>query len=392
MSVDDSMRAFGRVAAAMQDQVRPGRRAQARAGVLMRASRHRRRRRVAWRPVGWVGLGFATAAAAAVLLVGLRPQSSVEVTPVEPPAIAAERSHFVAPPEGSLVLHMADGSSFELQPQGRAHVASRASGRRHVVLDEGSARVDAHAGDGEGLSFEAGPYRVETDTGRLDLRWQPVAHTLIVSVVAGDATVTGPGLSSSVRVVRGERIELGPSTGRSPGAADAALSPEAVSSAADASAADAALGEPDEDDQPSSATRRSRGSSRLGGSSPRSSGWRALADQGEYRAAIEAAQAEGFDTLCRTLPADALLKLADAARYARRLALARQALGAVRRRFAGRDAAALAAFDLGRLDAHDCSRAQRWFRVYLSERPGGDLAEVAAARVEECERRSPADR
>ena len=138
---------------------------------------------------------------------------------------------------------------------------------------------------------------------------------------------------------------------------------------------------------PAPATASPRRSGRTKGS-PRSPtkatpDWRALAQSGEHTQALAAAEAVGFSKLCGSLSASALLELADVARYARRKARAREALQSIRRRFPGTDAAATAAFDLGRLAAR-CAGAPKWFRTYLEERPQGSMAEAARQRLGEC--------
>ncbi|HTJ80753.1 MAG TPA: hypothetical protein VL400_03490, partial [Polyangiaceae bacterium] len=58
-----------------------------------------------------------------------------------------------------------------------------------------------------------------------------------------------------------------------------------------------------------------------------------------------------------------------------------------RRRFPGTDAAAVAAYHLGRMafdGAHAWAEAERWFGVYLAESPGGALAPEALGRSMEC--------
>jgi hypothetical protein len=119
--------------------------------------------------------------------------------------------------------------------------------------------------------------------------------------------------------------------------------------------------------------------------------WRDAAREGSYADAIAAAEAVGFAGLCASLDPTALLELADAGRYAGRDDRARQALRVLRRRFPGTDAAAAAAFDLGRLGARDaarCGDASQWFRVYLDERPRGSMSEAARQRIDECAERS----
>ena len=78
-----------------------------------------------------------------------------------------------------------------------------------------------------------------------------------------------------------------------------------------------------------------------------------------------------------------LLALADAARYRRRTGLARSALLAERRRFAGSPSALDAAFLLGRLEESrqgQMVEAVRWYDTYLSGAPSGSYASEALGR------------
>ncbi len=114
--------------------------------------------------------------------------------------------------------------------------------------------------------------------------------------------------------------------------------------------------------------------------------WRDLAASGQYRAALEQAENDGFEGLCEKSNLSDLLALSEAARFAGRVDRARLALTALRDRFSGQAAASVATFTLGRL-AFDSSRdylgAARWFRVYLSEQPKGSLAREAEGRLVE---------
>ena len=74
-----------------------------------------------------------------------------------------------------------------------------------------------------------------------------------------------------------------------------------------------------------------------------------LARRGAHTEALMAAEANGFSSTCDELSAPELLLLADAARYAGRFDRANEALGVTRRRFPSTEAAATAAFELGRI-------------------------------------------
>ena len=75
--------------------------------------------------------------------------------------------------------------------------------------------------------------------------------------------------------------------------------------------------------------------------------------------------------------------LADAARYARRIGIARTALLALRERFAASPPAREAAFLLGRLDenAGAAVEARGWYESYLKEEPSGHYASQAQGRL-----------
>jgi hypothetical protein len=112
--------------------------------------------------------------------------------------------------------------------------------------------------------------------------------------------------------------------------------------------------------------------------------WKEAFQRGDHEAAVAEAEATGdIAALLRALPQDDLQHLADAARYARRVKLARLALKTMRDRFPGTVHARTAAFVLGRVaeeQVRDHREAARWFETYLREDPDGDLAEEALGR------------
>jgi hypothetical protein len=117
--------------------------------------------------------------------------------------------------------------------------------------------------------------------------------------------------------------------------------------------------------------------------------WRDLAARGKYNDALAAAERAGFAQELDRASSPDLAALADAARYAARPALARQALLAQRRRFGARGSSA---FLLGKIaaDQQGGADAVRWFETYLREEPGGALAEQALGRILELQKGNPA--
>jgi TolA-binding protein len=111
--------------------------------------------------------------------------------------------------------------------------------------------------------------------------------------------------------------------------------------------------------------------------------WSDLIAKGDFPAVVQDAERRGLDvTLARGSALD-LITLADAARYTRKYETARQALLALRARFAGSDRAKDAAFFLGRLSevgAASSDAALTWYDTYLAEASRGPYASEALGR------------
>ena len=95
----------------------------------------------------------------------------------------------------------------------------------------------------------------------------------------------------------------------------------------------------------------------------------------------------GFGRVLSDSSASDLMLLADSARYAGDIGHAKQALTAAR----ARGDRGRSAFLLGKIAADSSSspgEAVQWFETYLSEAPGGGLAEQALGRLIELYRRT----
>jgi len=105
-----------------------------------------------------------------------------------------------------------------------------------------------------------------------------------------------------------------------------------------------------------------------------------FAARGDYRSAYDAAERDGFESVCRRSTSAQLLSLAEASRFTGHVDRAESALRILRSRFAGTHDATLAAFQLGRIAGGGQPSAQ-WFRTYLREQRGGELAREATGRL-----------
>jgi hypothetical protein len=114
-----------------------------------------------------------------------------------------------------------------------------------------------------------------------------------------------------------------------------------------------------------------------------SASWSDLIAKGDFSAVVQDAERRGLDvTLARGSAVD-LITLADAARYTKQYETARQALLALRARFAGSERAKDAAFFLGRLSEvgpASSDAALTWYDTYLAEADRGPYASEALGR------------
>lgn len=263
-----------------------------------------------------------------------------------------------APPAGELPLSFSDGTRVVLAPSTRARVASISPKGARLLVESGRLHADVvHTGDAK-WAVEAGPFEVRVTGTSFDVTWDPKDESIVVALSEGSVFVTGCTLGEGKRVARGEQLRVSckqpaieSAKQFAPPSSDPAapsLTPEKLPDAPAVSAPKPVLSAP------------------------------APAAAPKTAAAAEPTAAE-------------LLAEADAARYAGEFARATDALLATRRRFGGTDAAAKAAFELGRI-AFDARRdfvsAGDWFDLYLRERPNGALAREALGRALEARHRT----
>ena len=372
---------------------RDGRHARMRAQVLARVAAPVAPSRPSW---VWPAAVGAVAIAVMVAWLDMRPRPlTFEVYPGG--TLDGAQAFVAATDDAPTLLRFSDGSAVELRATTRMRVTSVNAGETvaELALDAGALEIRL-APDGAGTwSIVAGPYHIKLTGAALEVAWDPETGRFALELARGTAHVSGPGIDGIDDVAVGERLVIMRRD-----------EPEVVASKPVPDEPPPIAMQPAEapvsrDDGPplprrEEARRRPAAATPHPATTPRVDGvddWRALARKGDHAGAFAAAEAVGFDRLYTTLDATALLELADVARYAGRTKRAREALEALRLRFAGTTAAATAAFDLGRLagsrDA-SCSEATRWFRTYLSERPAGAMAKAARARIDECAAREPA--
>ena len=284
-----------------------------------------------------------------------------------------------APRQEPLPIHFSDGTELMLMAGSRGRVAQTTPWGARVVLESGQASFSApHRKNGH-WEVSTGPFVVKVTGTRFFVGWDPASDIFELRVQQGRVTITGCVFGEVGRaVLAGETLR-----------ASCDASTFAIAKAGTSSRASRTTGQPEPSQPYRGAERREAPVGRkvrASASRPAVQNWRDLAGAGQYSAALEAAEAAGFERQCRTLNSADLTRLGDVARFAGRLDLARQAYEAVRSRFAGTDRAAIAAFTLGRM-AQDQQGAPgvaaRWYRTCLAEQPEGRLAREALGRLVE---------
>ncbi len=335
---------------------------------------------VPWR---WALGGLVGAACALAVFVSL-PDADPELPGVEQPALHAYAldggefefdQPFVAD-RLARQLQFDDSTSIALAAHSQLRVTDLRSNGATVQLAQGEVSLSVHHEDDTSWQVEAGPWSVHVTGTQFSVAWNPTTEHFRVAVIEGSVRVEGPKgdvakLGAGESLVR-ERSE--PSVVASQSAEVVGLEP--------ALAGEGDAGEVDELPEPLK-TKPSKLDSK-----PAPVGlldWHALADASQYAEAW-AALADyqgGMLGEADRVDANAMLDLADIARFTDHRGDAKRVLERLRERFAGSVQAGDAAFELGRIasDRGDDDQAASWFETYLDERPSGSLVNDALVRL-----------
>jgi hypothetical protein len=276
-------------------------------------------------------------------------------------------------------LAFSERTKVVLRQDSRGRVERVSPKGAHFLLERGAVHAEVvHRADTD-WRFLAGPFEVRVTGTALNVDWDPTREQFSVRVDNGAVVVHGPYLggeqmvragelcvvdvpSKSMRLVSGVDAE-GHETHAAEAPAPFASDPAAPQAHAATNSGPADLSHPAQ--------------------SVSAAGWGQLAEQGDYEGAYAAVQRSGAPSLYRLASADSLLELAKIGQLSGHRDMQREALLAVRRRFAGTHQGALAAYELGRTTP--AVEAAGWFEAYLAEQPNGALAREASGRLLEAE-------
>jgi hypothetical protein len=354
------------------------------------ARRHTERRR------RWLVAGGATSAMAiAAFLLAPRVMQRMHAGP---PALAVEVESGAIGPAGAIVargaepaaLHFGDGTVIRLGTETRGRLAEIDGHGAHVAIDNGSAHVSVvHKPQARWL-IDAGPYRITVHGTVFSASWNEAQQRLDVKMERGLVSVAGPVTNGPIAVRAGQALTVKLKRSQ---VLLRDLDRDEVVADVDADAngdtdADATVAAPTEEEgsAPIAAVAplpavRARVAAKVA-RTQRGRSWTAALSIGDFDTILDEAERD-IGRVLATRGTEDLAALADAARYRRHDDVARRALLAQRRRFAGSPRAADAAFFLGRLDENGGrghGPALAWYERYLDEAPRGSYVEEALGR------------
>jgi hypothetical protein len=283
---------------------------------------------------GLAGSRFQTTAPAGTVL-------SYRVDDQDPPS----GGYILASQTADALLTFSDGSKVKMAPRARGRVVEVNTRGARFALDDGAVSVDVVPRARAQWIFEAGPFRVNVHGTSFTVAWNPVEAVFHVRLASGAISVASPVAGPEIHMRAGQSLRVNLRDQSSSLGSDVAGSASPAPPRA----------EPGEPSEPARWPHR---------------GWMAALAKGRAADVVADADRRGLASVLERADSDDLWALANAARYAERHSLARQALSAHRARFPGSGRSREAAFLLGRLhegDAAGAGEALRWYDRYLAE-------------------------
>jgi|HubBroStandDraft_1064217.scaffolds.fasta_scaffold02923_13 transmembrane sensor len=319
------------------------------------------------------GLWFvaATMAAAAAIAMWARPLGVLSFTT---PSGKGEVGAWLATDQSSeMPIAFSENTKIILRQDSRGRVETVGQKGAHFLIERGGIHAEVVHRTETDWRFLAGPFEVRVTGTALNVAWDPAREQLSVRVDHGSVVVHGPYLGDDQVVRTGELclVDVPSKSMR--------LLSDADGYARDTHAADsppAVTADPAPVPHASSNTAPSD-------VHPAATAWSDLEGQGDYEGAYAAVQRAGAASLYRLASVDSLLELAKVGQLSGHRDMQRDALLAVRRRFAGSRQASLAAYELGRTTP--AVESAGWFEAYLAEQPAGPLAREASGRLLEAD-------
>jgi hypothetical protein len=283
------------------------------------------------------------------------------------------------------MVRFSDGSEVRVENGAQASVRFVTDHGAALAMAHGALHADVvHSATSE-WRFDAGPFVVRVTGTAFGLSWDPDQDRFDLRLEHGSVTVTSPVANDPIPLragqwltirMRSNEVFIRDLAGNAPTDANGERASGAAPAATDG---DASLAPAATSELPSKAPSAATGHT-----------WAQDLARGKAEEVVDDALRRGLAASLAEASSSELAALADAARYLRREDIARTAMLAERRRFAGSRGAVDAGLLLGRLAEadRDDSQALTWFNTYLTEAPSGRYASEALGRKMALVRRS----
>jgi hypothetical protein len=274
-------------------------------------------------------------------------------------------------------LFFAEGTEFILTPGTRSRLrAVDATGAR-IAIEHGTASFQVTPSPDHRWQVDVGPFLVTVKGTVFTVSWDAASERFELTLRHGRVTVSGPVSDATpggeIALRAGQRLVVDLPRGETVIKDETA---ETGTETAETAETPAPIDKPGPEPAPPAPPAPA---ARLDGDRR----WAKALAAGHLDRILNEAERAGLKATLDRAASDDLLALADAARYRRRMDLARDALLAERRRFADSPHARDAAFLLGRVEeASDrgLPRALGWYDEYLARAPTGTYASEALGR------------
>lgn len=289
---------------------------------------------------------------------GARPAEPITFTVNGRSSLSSDGTAAVEPEAaGDSVLSFSDGTRIEMAPKSRGRILSLGAHGGRIAIEDGKAHVEVAHHLGAEWLFQAGPFSIIVHGTAFTVGWSASDAHFDLHMETGVVSVKGPVSGGEMVLRAGQTLSIG--LRERPATAGAPALPRTVAPLAPPAPRPIRGAGPDPE-RP--VTARGQGS------------WPAELAEGRASEVVQEARRLGIARVLSTGSSQDLSALADAARFERQPALARDTLLAQRRRFPGSARAVEASFLLGRLEDESTGGAERalgWYDRYLAEAPRG---------------------
>ena len=350
------------------------------------AGRVLRQRLVRWSLVGTMAAASVLAAVGIVRMARVRwPASRPALTYRIEGGSLVDGGYLRESNHAGVKVFFADGTEFILMPGTRSRLRTVDSSGARLAIEHGTASFQVTPGSERKWTVDVGPFLVTVKGTVFTASWDATTEKFDLKLRHGRVTVSGPLSGSDIVLRAGQRLRVDLSK-------DETLiteqKPEEDWLGATAGPAAPAVEVPR--DRPPAVPRKP--AVQGGVAQPRPTAVAGIEGDHRWAEALAAGQLDrilaevekaGVKATLERATSDDLFALADAARYRKRVKLARDTLLAERRRFPGSPRTVDVAFLLGRVEEmreRGMAQAVEWYDEYLTRTPSGTYASEALGR------------